>query len=198
MPKSRKSTPHRAATGEVREAAALYSAGSLEPDRAAEFDKHLQGGCAVCASELRAFQETAVQLARSVPERKPPAALRGRLMDRIAPKAALARVLVRAGDGAFQPSGVPGVEIRQLFMDEATGYATSLVKLDAGAVYPAHRHFGLEHCYVLQGDLVFHDHVLEAGDYEVALPSTAHSTVSSVHGCLLLLTTNQRDEMLPG
>jgi hypothetical protein len=105
MPKPRKATHHRAATAEIREAAALYSAGSLEPERAAQFDKHLQGGCTVCPSELRAFQETAVQLAHSLPERKPPTALRGRLMDRIAPKA-LARVLVRAGEGAH--SSPPG------------------------------------------------------------------------------------------
>lgn len=186
---------HRAATGELREKAALYSAGALDPERASKFDRHLHTGCAVCASELRAFQETAAQLAYSLPERRPPASLRGRLMDRIAPKAAPARVLVRAHEGAWQPSGVPGVVVRQLFMDETTGYVTSLVKLDAGAVVPAHHHFGLEHCYVLEGDLVFHDHVLEAGDYEVAMASTAHSTVTSVHGCLLLLTTNQRDEM---
>ncbi|HUE00181.1 MAG TPA: cupin domain-containing protein [Bryobacteraceae bacterium] len=196
MPKPRKTLHHRTAAGELREAVALYSAGILEPERASELDRHLEAGCAVCASELQAFQETAAQLAYSLPERKPPTSLRGRLMDRIAPKAAT-RVLVRANEGAWQPAGVPGVALRRLFVDETTGYVTSLVKLDAGAVYPAHRHFGLEHCYVIEGDLVFHDHVLEAGDYEVALPSTAHSTVSSVHGCVLLLTSSQRNEIIP-
>jgi anti-sigma factor ChrR (cupin superfamily) len=196
MPKLRKIVHHRAATGPLREALALYSAGGLDPARASEFDRHLQGGCAVCASEVRAFQAGAAQLAYAVPERKPAPSLRNRLMARIAPAAAPARVVVRAKEGTWQPSGVPGVALRQLFVDEATGSVTSLVKLDAGAVYPAHRHFGLEHCYVLEGDLVFHDHVLEAGDYEVAQASSAHSTVSSVHGCVLLLTSNRRDELL--
>jgi hypothetical protein len=49
---------------------------------------------------------------------------------------------------------------------------------------------------VLEGDLVFHDHVLQAGDYEVAMASAAHSTVTSVHGCVLLLTNDLRDAIV--
>ena len=187
---------HEAVTDALRDTAALYSAGVLEPERAAEFGQHLQSGCEACASEVRAFEETAAQLAFSLSGRKPPAGLRDRLMGRIASHVEPSRVLVRARERAWEPSGVPGVATRQLFVDQATGNVTSLVKLDPGAVYPAHRHFGHEHCYVLEGDLVFHDHVLQPGDYEVAMASTAHSTVTSTQGCLLLIINNQRDELL--
>jgi anti-sigma factor ChrR (cupin superfamily) len=66
-----------------------------------------------------------------------------------------------------------------------------------GAVYPAHRHAGPEHCYVLEGDLVFEDHVLNAGDYEVAAPSSDHSFVTTTRGCLLLLFSHVNDQLLP-
>ena len=187
---------HETVTAEIQETAALYSAGVLEPELADEFRSHVKSGCQVCASELSAFESTAAELASMAGFRKPPANLEHRLMNRITSTDSPLRVLTRAEDGAWQPSGVPGVSLRQLFLDPNSGNVTMLVKLNPGAVYPSHRHHSLEHCYVLEGDLVFHDHTLNAGDYEVAMPSTAHSTVSSVHGCVLLIINNLRDEAL--
>jgi anti-sigma factor ChrR (cupin superfamily) len=187
---------HDIATEETREMAALYSAGVLEPERAAEFEEHLRSGCVACASELRAFKETGAQLVFALPERKPPARLRDRLMNRIGANAEPDRVLVRAHEGEWKSSGFPGVALRRLFVDQNTGNVTWLLKVEPGGVYPAHRHFGLEHCYVLEGDVVFEDHVLQAGDYEVAMSSSAHSTVTTTQGCLLLLINNQRDQVL--
>lgn len=188
---------HESITDEIRELSALYSVDALDPDRTAEFERHLESGCSTCSSELLAFQDTAAQLAFSLPAQNPGARVRERLMDRIAPRPEIPRVLVRAHEGTWLPLGADGVTWRPLFTDESTGNITSLVKLEPGAVYPAHRHFGLEHCYVLEGDVVFNDHVLQAGDYEVAMASTAHSTVTSAKGCLLLIINNQRDEVLP-
>ena len=185
---------HSSPTAEIQEIAALYSAGMLEAERASEFKQHMQSGCAVCAAELAAFEETATSIAFSA-LRKPPAGLEGRLMARVTSPCEAVRVLARGSDGSWLESGVPGVSLKQLFLDESTGNVTRLVKLEPGAVYPAHGHAGLEHCYVVEGDLVFHDHTLHSGDYEVAMPDTAHSTVSSVHGCLLLLITNQNDRV---
>jgi hypothetical protein len=48
---------------------------------------------------------------------------------------------------------------------------------------------------VLEGDLVFSDHILYAGDYEVSVPSTDHALVTTHAGCLLLLTNNQADQV---
>jgi anti-sigma factor ChrR (cupin superfamily) len=67
--------------------------------------------------------------------------------------------------------------------------------MTAGAVYPPHRHFGPEHCYVLEGDLIFDGHALYAGDYEVAVEATDHSPVTTRHGCLLLIINNQRAQL---
>ena len=83
-----------------------------------------------------------------------------------------------------------------MFEDTATGNTTLLVRMSPGAVYPSHRHAGLEHCYVLEGDLVFADHALQAGDYEVAHSDTDHSSVTTRGGCLLFIINNVRDQIL--
>ena len=56
-----------------------------------------------------------------------------------------------------------------------------------GAVYPSHNHVSPEHSYVLEGDVRFEDHILQPGDYEVALPSSAHTSITTANGCLLLI-----------
>ena len=45
-------------------------------------------------------------------------------------------------------------------------------------------------------DLVFNDHTLHAGDYEVDAPDTAHSPVTTHGGCLLLIIHNAGDQLL--
>jgi len=65
--------------------------------------------------------------------------------------------------------------------------------MEPGAIYPSHHHSQVEHCYVMQGDLVFEDHVLNSGDYEAAQPGTDHSPVTTKSGCLLFLVHNVND-----
>jgi hypothetical protein len=48
----------------------------------------------------------------------------------------------------------------------------------------------------LEGDLVFDDHTLYAGDYEVAAGSIDHSPSTTQHGCLSPIMNNQRDQLL--
>ena len=181
---------HEAVTDKIRDQAAFLSLGLLEPEEARRFEAHLKE-CPVCEAEVRACAEVAADLAESLPEARPRPSLRQEVLGR----AASASVLMRAGDGAWQ-SPFPGVEVRQLFVDPATRNVTSLVRMKAGAVYPSHRHARLEHCYVLEGDLVFSDHTLLAGDYEVSGPKNDHSSVTTTAGCLLLIINNQGDQLL--
>jgi hypothetical protein len=55
---------------------------------------------------------------------------------------------------------------------------------------------GFEHCYLIEGDVLSSDHALFAGDYEVNAPNSDHVTITTTHGCLLLIINNQRDQML--
>jgi anti-sigma factor ChrR (cupin superfamily) len=87
----------------------------------------------------------------------------------------------------------------RLFVDPVTTTITFLVRVAAGAVYPAHIHRGSEQLYVLDGDIVFDDHTLTTGDYEVRSPDSRHSSATTAPGedCLLLVISSGRDEFLP-
>lgn len=173
------------------EQATLYGLGLLDEPDVASFEEHL-AECDDCRADVQACREVAVEVALAAPGETPSARVREQLLRRTAP----AHVLVRAHDGEWQQTPFPGVEFRQLFVDAATGNVTQLVRLAPGAKYPPHRHAGLEHCYVLEGDLVSDDHTIYAGDYEINSPDTDHLPVSSKNGCLLLIINNQRDTLL--
>ena len=88
-----------------------------------------------------------------------------------------------------------GVFTARLYADSIRGERASLLRVAPGAKYPSHHHSHVEHCYVLQGDVVFSDHTLYAGDYEAAFGGTDHSAVTTHTGCLLFLIHNQNDEV---
>jgi anti-sigma factor ChrR (cupin superfamily) len=181
---------HESVTDDIRERASMYALGMLEPLESEAFEQHL-AACNVCQDEVRAYQTVAVELAFSLPESRPGPLVREQLLSRIS----CPPVLIRKGKGIWQATPFPGVEVKQLFVDTATGNVTSLVRMSSGAKYPAHRHAGHEQCYVLEGDLAFSDHTLYAGDYEVSAPATDHTPVTTHTGCLLLLTNNQADQV---
>jgi anti-sigma factor ChrR (cupin superfamily) len=185
-------TGHRSVTDEIRDVASAYALGLLEPLENAEFEEHLSE-CAVCRSEATAFQEVTVELAYILPIAEPPARLRTELLQR----ASSPGVVVRADESAWKKTPFPGIEARRLFLDKVTGTVTSLLRVAAGAVYPAHRHGGVEHVYVIDGDLIFYDHTLETGDYEVNPGSTDHSSITTKTGCLALVIHNVADELFP-
>jgi anti-sigma factor ChrR (cupin superfamily) len=186
---------HDMATDEIHEVASLYSLGLLDPELSTAFERHLDGGCTVCESEVCGFTEATAQVLTAFEGAEPPARVRDELMKRIG-RSAPSPVIYRAGEGEWQDSGFPGLTLKQLFVDPVTGNVTSLLRMTAGAVCPPHRHFGLEHCYVLEGDVVFDDHTLYAGDYEVAAESIDHSPATTRNGCLLLIMNHQQDQQL--
>lgn len=186
---------HVEASDEIQETASLYSLGLLEPELATRFERHLDGGCTLCASELRGFNEATAAVIAEMDHVDPPGRIRDELLKKIA-QPSFSFTIYRAGQGEWQDSGISGFSFKQLFVDSSTGNVTSLIRMTAGTVYPPHRHVGLEHCYVLEGDLAFHDHTLYAGDYEVAAAATDHSPVTTHNGCLLLIMNNQGDQLL--
>jgi len=144
---------------------------------------------------VQSFSQTTAEVLEAMEYAEPPAHVRETLMKRIGESAPPGGIF-RAGEGQWQETDFPGLSLKQLFVDPSTGNVTQLIRMTAGAVYPPHRHFGLEHCYVLEGDLVFDDHTLHAGDYEVATSIHDHSPVTTRHGCLLLIINNQQDQLL--
>jgi anti-sigma factor ChrR (cupin superfamily) len=173
--------------------ASLYGLGLLDEAESRSFEHHLSS-CSLCAAEVRESGDLAVRLAETIPASAPPAALRHRVLaEAVLPRGVVA--LVRGGQMNWQPTSFPGVSVARLYEDSTRGELTSLIRMLPGAHYPSHRHASLEHCYVLEGDLIFEDHTLTAGDYSAGRPDRDHSSATTKQGCLLFIVHNASDHL---
>jgi anti-sigma factor ChrR (cupin superfamily) len=196
---------HRALDDELRGQASLHSLGLLEAEDAERWERHLKH-CVVCAAEARACFELVAEVSAAdvstLPESQPPQRVKENLMRQIAasarPVSSPASLILRANEGRWHKL-LPGIEVKRLFVDPVAKTVTSLVRVAAGAIYPAHLHVGVEHLYVLDGDIVFDDHTLSSGDYEMRSANSKHSSATTApdEGCLLLVINSGQDQFLP-
>lgn len=194
--------------------AALYAAGAMSEEETSAFEAHLTEGCVHCSSEVRRYGPAIEDLFGGLEPVAPPPSLKHRLLEEIRPgsekpaeqaqrdghpafAAAGAGLFInRGGDEGWESTGVDGVEIRKLFVDEEQDRMTALVRMQPGSSYPIHLHSGPEECYVLEGDLHFGEEVLQAGDYQRAEPGSLHGVQRTEGGCLLLIVASMSDEVL--
>jgi len=189
-------TEHQIANDEIRELASLFAAGALPPKEEAEFKEHAKG-CSICAEEARAFSEAVSWLVFAGELPPPPPQLRDKLMARIQQAEIPEGIrVVRRDEGAWSPL-VPGVIAKRLYQESPTGNIALLVRMQPGAKYPPHSHGGVEHAYVLEGDLHFGDLVLGPGDYQCADNATNHCDSHTVNGCMVLIIASQQNQFLP-
>ena len=205
--------PHDHLSRDDRERAAQYAIGGLEPDAARLYEAHLEI-CPACRAEVLSCRPGVEALARCLPPEAPPPSLKARLMERVRGGASDAdgvqswkrwlpdrpeagSIIVRGGDEDWQATAVEGVRVRRLFVDRANDRITMLVRMNAGTEYPAHRHGGIEECYVLEGDLYGPDFEMTAGDYQRLDSGTTHGVQGTRGGCLLFIVSSMHDELLP-
>lgn len=185
-------TQHQSISDELREQAALYSLGLLEPELARAFAEHVVG-CALCSNEVRAFDQAATELAFSA-ELEPPAHLRDRVLAAIQDQPE-AISIIRAHEGGWVATPFPGVSVKPLYLDRKSKLVTQLVRLAPGGHYPSHRHSAPEQCYVVEGDVKIGNDVFGAGDFSLAAAKSTHGSISSVHGCLLVIIASPENEI---
>jgi anti-sigma factor ChrR (cupin superfamily) len=181
---------HTSITDEVVAQASAYKLGLLDTAEAVAFERHMEE-CTVCAREARAFAETVAEMAFSLPESRPSPNVRDSLMRGISPPP----VTTRHGEGEWIKTPYEGIDVKVLFVDRATGFITTLMRMAPGAKYPPHHHVGVEHCYVIEGEIKSHDHTLRAGDYEASPLGSFHDTVTTDTGALMLMISNKRDRV---
>lgn len=214
------------AEGEICGSAALYALGALEAEEARAFEAHMEEGCDACKSELREFESVVGSLGLAAPEAEPPSAARERLLERLAAggesKGSVANaadtseskasagaqgdpprspcgegfLVVRAGEGRWLPTGDAGVSFKPLYTDHERGTFTTLVRMDAGASIPAHRHLGVEQCLVIEGDLRAGGVEMYAGDFNCSLPGSVHEEIATTGGALFLIVGPERYEVV--
>ena len=89
---------------------------------------------------------------------------------------------------------VEGVQVRILWVDEARNRVTALLKMEAGATYPAHVHKESEHFYVMEGDLTVGPDTYGAGDYVRFPPGSLHEPHQTQDGCTCFVVTSLENE----
>lgn len=184
----------------ICEFADLYILGSGSTHERADFETHL-AECARCQLRVFSIADTLGNFAF----RRPSLGAREALLQKIRADVSKDVAIVfeapgvlakRAENIEWVPAGLPGVYAKTLFTDKARGYHTSIVKLDPGTQYPAHRHVGIEEIFVLEGDLEYDFGVIGTGDYCRAEPETIHSLSHTVNGCVLLVNASTSDQLL--
>jgi anti-sigma factor ChrR (cupin superfamily) len=173
--------------------ASLYALGLLDEAESRTFEQHLSS-CPVCAAEVRESGDIAVQLAGTMPAATPPEGLRQRVItETVLPRGVLA--LARGAQLNWQPTSFEGVFMAKLYEDAVRGELASLVRMKPGARFPSHQHAAVEHCYVVEGDLIFEDHTMTAGDYSAGKPDKEHTSATTQGGCVLFIVHNAGDQI---
>jgi quercetin dioxygenase-like cupin family protein len=96
-------------------------------------------------------------------------------------------VIVRATEGEWRSAGAAGVHFRRLLADRRHGTVTGVVRIEAGARVPAHRHVTTEQLYILEGEAVVGSARLRVGDFYRTDAGTSHDVTHSERGCRYLL-----------
>jgi DNA-binding NarL/FixJ family response regulator/quercetin dioxygenase-like cupin family protein len=95
----------------------------------------------------------------------------------------------------WQLGAAPGCQWKVLFVD-GRQCVTSLVRMQAGTHFPAHRHGGEEEVFLLDGDLVVEGQIMKPGDYCRAETGSVHGETYTESGCTFLLRASQHDEII--
>ena len=204
-------TRHTILQDDDRERAALHAVGALERDAAGFYAAHLEV-CGACRAEVESHRAAVEALGRSLEPVAPPPSVKTRLAAALRPERDAAAIqpwrqwtpsapgeamtLVRGKD-EWESTGVDGVECRRLFADMVNDRLTMLVRMTAGTEYPAHRHAGIEECYVLEGDLYGTGWEMRAGDYQRLEVGSVHGVQATRGGCLLFIVSSMNDELPP-
>jgi quercetin dioxygenase-like cupin family protein len=186
----------------MRELAAASVLAGLTPEEQADLDRHLAGGCAVCAEEIRIVGELAVGVGIAAPA-DPPPSLREKLLGRLGRAPRFPGILMedhglliaRSIELDWQPFS-PGIDFKVLHTDTDRCYNTMLVRFAPGARYSPHRHTQVEHLFLLSGDLHVASVIMRPGDYCRAEPETLHGETFSETGCTALVMASPDDELM--
>lgn len=90
---------------------------------------------------------------------------------------------------AWSATGWPGVSVRMLDQNAATGGMTGMLQMAAGSSIPAHRHTRADQTvFVLEGDLIDDGVHYGPGSFFVAKAGTPHGPHGTSGGCVLLTT----------
>jgi anti-sigma factor ChrR (cupin superfamily) len=176
---------------EIQATAAEYLLGLLEPEEAETFRRQLENDTALQTS-LGSAGETLSILAESLPPAVPSPRVKARFLETInsGSRSRLPRPphgAVRAHEGKWRATEFPGITYKVLYIDKAAGLVTTMVRMEPGASFPAHRHSRPEQCVVIEGDLIHDGHIYGPGDFTWADAGSIDPALETKSGNLLLI-----------
>ncbi len=129
-------------------------------------------------------------LAEAVEPIAPPEAraseLKARVMTRIHGKKIFDLKTIKAEEGEWVTL-MPGIEKKILNVSADGKIQSYLLKMAPGAIFPAHEHAADEECLMLEGEAMFGDLCLKAGDYHLAKKGSRHGMASTDKGAMAFL-----------
>ena len=99
--------------------------------------------------------------------------------------AGLASILVDPAAMDWSPTKFPGIAIKVLLQDHASGLLTALFRWAPGSTLPDHEHVRIEQSYVLEGSIEDEEGEVTEGQY-VARPAGSRHLARSRNGALIL------------
>ncbi|MEI6085743.1 MAG: cupin domain-containing protein [Verrucomicrobiota bacterium] len=152
-------------------------------------------------AERQVLQRVADELGLAVTPVTPPARLRARVLDAVAPQPGIlfnqaGLLIARSNDMPWQSTPVPGMSVKPLYVDAARQYSTMLLRMEPGTRFPSHRHAETEELFILQGDLIVEGKKMVTGDYCRGDANSIHGEVWTEAGGLYLVLSSQQNEML--
>lgn len=189
----------------MAELSALLAVGALAPEAVACVRRGVESAGAAVRAEAEAHAETAAVLAEAPPPIDPPEGLKRRLMARLDSTPQRPSPTSLDEDGIrilhseaipWQPHSVPGIAFKLLHGSREDGRLTSLVRMDAGATYPAHAHTLDEELVVLSGEVDIHGRRMGPGDYCRAEPGSRHGIGRAASEAVLLIRNSVHDRFL--
>ncbi len=190
---------------EMLDRVSLAALGGLDAAESEVLAEHLASGCTICDGAMRSAARVAGVLGYAAEESEPRPQLRAAVLARIAAEAALEATpeidsrgvhFARTPSLGWQSTPIPGFAAKLLADDRQRCLRTQLVRLQAGAVIPAHRHVDVEELFVLEGDLIVNDVLMQAGDYCRAAPESVHDASRTPNGCVFLVISSALDKRI--
>ena len=146
-------------------------------------------------AEVARLYDVALSVAAAAPPADPPARVREQLLARIS--APPPNYSIGSGEGQWNETPFPGITAKVLAIDRERGLVTMLLRGEAGARYPSHRHSTPEECYVISGSVVIEGRVHRAGDFHHADGDSHHGEVYTTEGAEVLIV-GAIEDYLPG
>ncbi len=170
------------------------SIGALDPEERIELEARLAGLSPEERAYVASLYESVTEVAAAAEGIEPPAHVRERVM---AAARTPSRYTLRSDEGEWTETGLPGIRAKLLAVDKVRSLATILVRAEAGAVYPSHKHHGPEECLVLSGTVVIDGRILRAGDFHHADEDSEHGEITTTEGAEVLIV-GAIEDYLPG